>query len=209
MNSQAFGRILSADIRECSAACRVSEPDLPSFGSLVRIPFREAPYLEVYGLVSDIRIEEDGFLRQIASNETVSEEVMQDARVNRNVPIVMRILFVGSVSDAGISHMAPPHPPLTLNAIYRCGDEEISAFTSYSGYGYLRHILDARDISIPELLTAHVAQALTANNNCGNPDWGKYLLAELIQQKRAQKDELMKMLNALKNLDFEPSTEAK
>lgn len=209
MNSQAFGRILSADIRECSAACRVSEPDLPPFGSLVRIPIRETPYLEVYGLVSDIRIEEDGFLRQIASNENVSEEVMQDARVNRNVPIVMRILFAGSVSDAGISHMAPPHPPLTLNAIYRCGDEEVSAFSSFGEFGYLHHILDARGISIPELLAAHVAQALTANNNCGNPGWGKNLLSELIQQKRAQKDELIQILNALKSLDFEPRTEAK
>lgn len=209
MNSQAFGRILSADIRECFAACRISEPDLPPFGSLVRIPIRETPCLEVYGLVSDIRIEEDGFLRQIASNENVSEEVMQDARVNRNVPIVMRILFVGSISDDGVSHMVPPHPPLTLNAIYRCGEEEIASFSSCGGYSYLRHILDARNISIPELLAAHVAQALIANKNCGNPEWGKNLLAELIQQKRAQKDELLRMLNALKSLDFESTAEAK
>ena len=202
MNSQAFGRILSADIRECFAACRVSEEELPAFGSLVRIPIRENPRLEVYGLVSDIRIEEDGFLRQIASNENVSEEVMQDARINRNVPIVMRILFVGSISDAGISNMVPPHPPLTLNAIYRCAEEEIAAFTTFGEYGYLRHILDARDISVSELLAAHVAHALSANSSCNNPDWGKKLLAELILQKRSQTDELLRILNALKSLDF-------
>lgn len=208
MNSKAFGRILSADIRGCVAACHVSEQELPAFGSLVRIPLRAAPRIEVYGLVSDIRIDEDGFLRQIASNRNVSEEVMQDARVNRNVPIVIRILFVGSVSGEKISHQLPPHPPLSLDAIYLCGNEEIAAFTLHGDQSYLHHILDAADISISDLLAAHVRQTLAAHAECGNRNWGKDFLNELIRLNRSQPDELLRILNKLKSLDFHMDQEA-
>mgnify|MGYP001202565441 FL=1 len=86
-----FGRILSSNIRECVVGYRTSESAIPPFGSMVRIPVSHAQQPEIYGLVTDIQIEEDGFLRQLATNDQVSEEVMLDARANRNVPVVLRI----------------------------------------------------------------------------------------------------------------------
>ena len=108
-----FGRILTSHLRGASAAFRVGAEEIPSFGSLVRVAIGNRGG-DIFGLVADIRMEEDGFLRQLASGAELDPEIILDSRENRNVPIVLTVLFVGSRSDGRVSHLLPPRPPLKI-----------------------------------------------------------------------------------------------
>ena len=78
--------------------------------------------------------------------------------VNRIVPVEMSVLAVGYEQDGKISHLLPPRPPLSLDVIYLCSDAELAKFTSAGHFGYFRHILQAKDIPIGELLAAHILE---------------------------------------------------
>ena len=90
-----IGRMLSANSRECVMSSLVPQNELPPFGSMLRIPLGTTPEIQIYAVVTDITLEDDGFLRQIAGSASISEEVIRDARENRNVPIVLRAAFIG------------------------------------------------------------------------------------------------------------------
>ena len=50
---------------------------------------------QVYGLIHDIHIDDDGLVRQLVTAEGVEEAVIADNRMNRNVPLEMSVLSVG------------------------------------------------------------------------------------------------------------------
>ncbi len=105
---------------------------------------------QIYGLVYDIRIDDDGLVRQLVTAEGVDDNVIVDNRVNRNVPAELSVLAVGYRQDERIFHLLPPRPPLSLDVIYLCEAEELCAFTSAGRFGYLRHILRATDMPVSE-----------------------------------------------------------
>lgn len=197
-----FGRILSTNIRECVVAYRTSESAIPPFGAMVRVPVSRSPELEVYGLVTDIQIEEDGFLRQLATNEDVPEEVMLDARVNRNVPVVLRILFIGYRENGFLSHLLPPRPPLTLDAIYQCTASEIVKFTDFGNFGYLRHILIVPNVPVGELMASHFRQAANAQYALNQSGWTERAINEVIYLMRDNYAELTAILGAIGDADI-------
>lgn len=197
-----FGRILSSNIRECVVGYRINESMIPPFGSMVRIPVSHAQQPEIYGLVTDIQIEEDGFLRQLATNDQVSEEVMLDARVNRNVPVVLRILFIGYLENGNISHLLPPCPPLTLDNIYKCTNAEITAFTSFGNFGYIRHILTVTNVPPGELLAAHISQAAKAQFADNHFGWTESAINEVIYLMRDNYADLLAILGAIGDADI-------
>jgi len=80
--------------------------DAPAFGALVRAPLG-AGY-QVYGLIHDIHIDDDGLVRQLVTADNVSEEVMRDNRERRIVPVEMSVLAVGYEQDGKIYHLLPP-----------------------------------------------------------------------------------------------------
>ena len=65
-------------------AARSKQISAPSFGAMVRVPLEEG--YQVYGLIYDIHIDDDGLVRQLITAENISEEVMRDNRENRTVP---------------------------------------------------------------------------------------------------------------------------
>jgi hypothetical protein len=140
----------------CAAGCPAGQP-LPDFGTLVSIPLDNK--LKAYGLVTDIHIDDDGLVRQLAITGSIPAEVIEDNRVNRNVPVELSVLFIGHASEDRVSHLLPPRPPLSLDSIYSCDNEEIARFTSAGRLGYLRHILGAEDVPTADLLAAHLLQA--------------------------------------------------
>ncbi len=201
-HSNAFGRIISANSRECVAGYRTSEKELPQFASIVRIPVQEESSYQIYGLVTDVQIEQDDFLRQIAAADSISDEVLSDNRVNRNIPIVIRILFLGFQNESGFSHLLPPKPPLSLDSIYLCTLSEIAGFTSHGNFGYLRHILRVSNVPIAELLAVHLRQtaiAQTANNHSA---WIKNAIEEIIDLMRDDSAGLLEILSALGDADI-------
>ncbi len=190
-----IGRLLRASTTGCVIGCKVSQIDLPAFGGLVRIPLDER--VQVYGLIYDIHIDDDGLVRQLVTAANVPEDVILDNRHNRNVPVEISVLFAGHEQGGQVFHLLPPRPPLTLDAIYPCSPQDICRFTSAGRFGYFRHILRASDLPVGELLAAHVRDASLAHRSAGNLDWASRATQELITLLRDDYPTLMAVLGSL------------
>ena len=186
-----IGRLLRAGTTGFIAGCSVSQFEAPAFGALVRAPLGNG--YQVYGLIYDIHIDDDGLVRQLVTAENVSAEVMKDNRERRIVPVEMSVLSVGYEQDGKIFHLLPPRPPLSLDVIYLCDDRELARFTSAGKFGYFRHILRAKDAPIGEILAAHIQQAGAAQS----PTWKEKATQELITLLRDDYPALMSVLSAL------------
>ena len=186
-----IGRLLRAGTTGFIAGCSVSQFETPAFGALVRAPLGNG--YQVYGLIYDIHIDDDGLVRQLVTAENISAEVMHDNRERRIVPVEMSVLAVGYEQDGKIFHLLPPRPPLSLDVIYLCNDKDLARFTSAGRFGYFRHILRAKDVPIGEILAAHIQQAGAAQN----PQWKESATQELITLLRDDYPTLMSVLGAL------------
>ena len=190
-----IGRLLRAGTTGFIVGCRAAQIDAPSFGALVRVKL-DGDY-QVYGLIYDIHIDDDGLVRQLVTAEEVQDLVIADNRVNRNVPLELSVLAVGYRLDGKISHLLPPRPPLSLDVIYLCTPEEIRQFTGAGRFGYFRHLLRASDLPVGELLAAHIQQAGAAHEQAGNARWRNAATQELITLLRDDYATLMSVLGAL------------
>ena len=196
-----IGRLLRSGTAGFVAGCRVSQLEAPAFGALVRVPV-SAEY-QIYGLIYDIHVDDDGLVRQLVTAEGVDPAVIEDNRQNRNVPIEMSVLAVGYRQGETIRHLLPPRPPLSLERIYLCTAQELVEFTAAGRFGYFRHILRGADLPLGELLSAHLEQARTAHLELGSPAWFESAAQELITLLRDDYPTLMNVLNALGEiLDF-------
>ena len=152
------GRVLQAGTRGFAIGCAVMQPDIPAFGSFVKAEL-EASRQVIYGLIYDVRVEDDPFVRQfIGANPP--DEVVLDQRENRQVPIEVRILAVGCEDGEIVRHCLPPQPPVTLDWLYQCSDEEVRTFTER--FHYFRLVLDAREVPADELLAASLRAGAAA-----------------------------------------------
>src|SRR5512140_201519 len=158
-----IGRLLRAGTTGFIAGCRVNQLEAPSFGSLVSAPLPGG--YEVFGLIYDIRIDDDGLVRQLVTADNVSPEVFRDNRERRIVPVELSVLVVGYQQAGKLSHLLPPRPPLSLDVICSCEDADLVKFTSAGRFGYFRHILRAQDVPAGELLAAHLQQAARAHGD--------------------------------------------
>ncbi|GAP12981.1 hypothetical protein LARV_00722 [Longilinea arvoryzae] len=190
-----IGRLLRSGITGCVVGCRVSQLSAPAFGDLVRIPLADG--LQVFGLIHDIHIDDDGLVRQLVTSDAITEEVIRDNRENRNVPVEVSVLFVGYEQAGAVSHLLPPRPPLTLDAIYPCSEAELCRFTAAGRFGYFRHVLRAAELPIGELLAAHIQKTAAAQKACGNDEWVNKASQELITLLRDDYPTLNSVLGAL------------
>jgi hypothetical protein len=195
MTNEIIGHLLSAGTSQFTVGCSVSQLNVPSFGALVRAPLGGG--YQVYGLIHDIHIDDDGLVRQLVTADNVSEEVMRDNRERRIVPVEMSVLAVGYEQDGKIFHLLPPRPPLSLDVIYLCDDKDVARFTEK--LGYFRHILNAKEIPIGEVIAAHIQQAQAAHKD---KDWKERATQEVITLLRDDYPALMSVLSALGDLEF-------
>lgn len=195
MTAIEIGRLLRAGTTGFVAGCRISQIEAPAFGALVRAPL-EAGY-QIYGLIHDIHIDDDGLVRQLVTTEGIDEAVIADNRVNRNVPIEMSVLAVGYQQDDKIFHLLPPRPALSLDAIYLCDDQDIHAFTNSGRFGYFRHILRSEDVPTGDLLAAHINQVQVVQAQAGNANWAVQATQELIVLLRDDYATLMNVISTL------------
>jgi len=190
-----IGKLLRSDNTGFVAGCRVSELQAPTFGALVKVPIENGT--EIYGLVSNISISDDGLVRQIVSGVSIPSEYIADNRYNRNLPVEISVLAVGYQEKERIYHLLPPRPPLSLDSIYLCSQDELCNFTSAGHFGYFRHILRATDLPIGELLAAHLKDARSAHDSKGDEIWLNNAAQELITFLRDDYQTLMSVLGAL------------
>jgi len=190
-----IGRLLRASTSGFVVGCRVSQLDSPTFGGLVRVPLLDG--YQIYGLIYDIHIDDDGIVRQLVTADNVDAAIIADNRVNRNVPVEISVLTVGYQQNGQIKHLLPPRPPLSLDLIYQVSSEELRNFTEIGRFGYFRHVLRTQDAPVGELLAAHIEQANQAHLEAGNLAWAGQAAQELITLLRDDYATLMAVLGAL------------
>lgn len=195
MSEIQIGRLLRAGTSGFVVGCRVNQMDLPVLGGLVWVP-QPGDY-QVYGIIYDIHIDDDGLVRQLVTADGVEESVIQDNRVNRNIPLEVSVLAVGYRQNGQIYHLLPPRPPLSLDKIYLCEPNELCEFTSAGRFGYFRHLLRAKDLPVGEILAAHLKLAHAAQCGSGDPEWSSAATQELITLLRDDYPTLMAVLGAV------------
>lgn len=189
-----IGRLLRAGTTGFVAGCRVNQLDAPSFGALVRAPLTDD--YQIFGLIHDIHIDDDGLVRQLVTADNVSAEVMKDNRERRIVPVEMSVLAVGYEQDGKVFHLLPPRPPLSLDVIYLCNEKDIARFTEK--FGYFRHIINNKEIPVGEVIAAHILQAQSARED---KSWQERATHEVITLLRDDYPTLMSVLGALSDVN--------
>src|SRR5436309_1511936 len=88
------GRVLYASTTEYAFGCHVAQArqSAPAFGAVVRADGARA---DIYGLVYDVRVNDDPLVRQLVVAAGLSEEYIEDQRHNRHVPVELTTLAVG------------------------------------------------------------------------------------------------------------------
>ena len=153
------GRVLRASTRGFTVGCAVTQPDIPDFGSFVRAEGKP-PRSAIYGLITNVSVEDDPFVRQLISAGLRDGETVLDNRQIRQSPIEVGVLAVGCSDGERIHHCLPAQPPVTLDWLQTCSDEEVVAFTARTHY--FRLVLEARDVPADELLAASLRSAAAA-----------------------------------------------
>ena len=160
----AIGRLLRSSTTGFVFGCSVPEPDVPRFGDFVKAPAQRGR-TNVIGLIYDIVIEDDPFVRQMVATRDLDEAYILDQRENRQVPLEVSVLSIGydSGGDAGPSQIVcglPPQPPVTLDSIRACLPAEMLDCTT--GLDYLRLIINSPDAPVDELIVVSLRNAAAA-----------------------------------------------
>jgi hypothetical protein len=160
-----IGRVLRASTTGFTIGCQQSmaaqAQSTPPFGAWVRADNPDDS--RIYGLVGDIVVEDDPFVRQIvaAGVEGIEgEEIIADLRQRRQVPVAVSVLTVGGGRGLSVSYSLPPQPPGTLDRIYACTAAEIVRFTVR--HDWLRTVLVAPMLPADALIIAAVRGAAAA-----------------------------------------------
>jgi hypothetical protein len=147
---------------EFSIGTRLLQADTPRFGSFVKAPSTDG--CDVIGLIYDVLIEDDAFVRQLIGAD-VKDEYIRDQRENRQVPAVVSVLVVGHCRDGRMLPYLPSQPPAALDELVTCTDDEIVRFTE--DFTFFRTVLNAIDARPDELLAASLRHAAEARAGDG------------------------------------------
>jgi hypothetical protein len=164
LSTVAIGRLLRSSTTGFVFGCSVPEPDVPRFGDFVKAPAQRGR-TNVLGLIYDIVIEDDPFVRQMVATRDLDEAYILDQRENRQVPLEVSVLSIGydSGGDSGPSKIVcglPPQPPVTLDSIRVCTATEMLDCTS--GFDYLRLIINSPEAPVDELIVVSLRNAAAA-----------------------------------------------
>jgi hypothetical protein len=198
MSQLEIGRLLRAGTTGCVVGCKVGNHSAVSFAEMVMVPLDEQ--ITIYGLIYEIKIDDDGLVRQLATAENINPSVIEDNRVNRSVPLEVSVLFLGHSRDGKILHSLPPRPPLSLDAIYPLTESQLVDFTHAGHFGYFRHILRDPDLPIAEILSTHVRNVASIQVK-QHPEWIRDATREIITLLRDDYATLNSVLNALADID--------
>jgi len=155
-----IGRLLRSSSTGFVFGCSVPEPDVPRFGDFVKAPAQRGR-TNVIGLIYDIVIEDDPFVRQMVAAPDLDEAYILDQRLNRQVPLEVSVLAIGyDDGHSGLRTGLPPQPPVTLDSIRPCTPAEVLDCTST--FDYLRLILNAPDAPADELMAVSLRNAAAA-----------------------------------------------
>ena len=153
-----LGRVLRASTGSFCVGCRTLEAELPRFGSLVRAEPNGGG--AVYGLIYDVRVDDDPFVRQLIAAGELTNEYVEDQRQRRQVPVEVNVLVVGGSDDGRVYHHLPPQPPATLSWAEVCPPDEVRQFGQR--LDFMNTVLNAADAPADELAAAALRQIAAA-----------------------------------------------
>jgi hypothetical protein len=167
------GRVLQASTTRLTLGCQppiaAQTQAIPAFGSLVKaFSGAAASEIVIYGLVHNVAVEDDLFVRQLVAAGMDDEVYIADQRQRRQVPVLVEVLLVGFGSasqSAGAvpaepCYYLPPQPPGTLDKVYACSSVEVVRFTAR--HDWLNVLLGAPDIAADALIPAALRAAAQA-----------------------------------------------
>ncbi|HLF26651.1 MAG TPA: hypothetical protein VJG32_09965 [Anaerolineae bacterium] len=155
------GRVMRSSTGEFSIGTRLMQADTPRFGSFVKAPSTDG--CDVIGLIYDVLIEDDPFVRQLISAD-VPDEYILDQR-QRQLPTIVSVLVVGHCREGQMYAYLPSQPPTALDTLVTCLDGEIVRFTE--DFTYFRTVLNAMNARPDELLAASLRHAAQARHGDG------------------------------------------
>jgi hypothetical protein len=167
------GRVLQASTTRLTLGCQppiaAQTQAIPAFGSLVKaFSGVAASEIVIYGLVHNVAVEDDLFVRQLVAAGMDDEVYIADQRQRRQVPVLVDVLLVGFGSTlqsadavaAEPCYYLPPQPPGTLDKVYACSSVEVVRFTAR--HDWLNVLLGAPDIAADALIPAALRAAAQA-----------------------------------------------
>ena len=89
-----LGRLLRSSTTGYVFGCLVPEPEVPCFGDFVKAPAQRGR-TNVIGLIYNIVIDDDPFVRQMVATPDLDDAYVLDQRENRQVPIEVSVLSIG------------------------------------------------------------------------------------------------------------------
>lgn len=160
-NAIEVGRVL----RSSTAAFTVGAQQLiadqdaltPRLGALIKTAGARN---NIFGLICNVTIEDDAFVRQLVAAGVDNPVMIEDQRQRRQVPVVIEVLAVGHGDETAIYHRLPPQPPRTLDMIYTCNNAELRRFSER--HDWLRIVLAAPAGPVDQILVAALRAAAAA-----------------------------------------------
>jgi hypothetical protein len=156
-NYPSIGRVLRSNTSGFAVGAQLpGDEEAPEFGALVQTePSRTG--VVVYGVIADVTIDDDAFVRQLVAAGVSDPAIIQDQRRNRQVPVVMEIATLGYHDASGYHQRPAPRPPTTLDPIQLADEHTHLAFTAT--HGWLRLLLSRPPEQGDPLLAAAVRGA--------------------------------------------------
>jgi hypothetical protein len=185
--SDVVGRVLQSSTTRLTVGCQpaiaAQRQAIPPFGAFVKVAgppesravggiggALEARWADAitFGLVHNVSVEDDLFVRQLVAAGIQDEEYIADQRQRRQVPILVEVLLLGfgsPMQGAGAvtlepRYYLPPQPPTTLDKVYTCNSAEIISITAR--HDWLRTTLAAPDVATDALVPAALRAAALA-----------------------------------------------
>ncbi len=188
-----LGRILRSSSTTFTFGRTLNAGDLPAFGDLVTADAGGAP---VYGLIYEILVEDDPFVRQIvAASADMPPEKIEDMRQRRQVPVAITALAVAFRQTDRVIQGIPPRPPGALQPVNVCDCD--TTRNVLADFRFFRMILDHGQAPADELLAASLLHAA----GCQPPGQDRaYLLdagrelVRLLAQEPARLDAILRRL---------------
>ncbi len=196
-----IGRVLRASTAGFAVGSQVNQLSTPGLGCLVKAVRDDSE--AVYGLISDIHIDDDQLVQRLVMADNPPRSLIEDQRHNRMLPVEMTVITLGYSQNGTIRYGLPPRPPLNLDPVALClDDEELRAFTAVTPrgtLGYFRLITRTKSsVPLDQLLVAHVRDVYSKRDN--DELWLSTAVQEIIDLLRTDYEALMPTLEALSDL---------
>lgn len=159
---QEVGRVLRSSTAQFTVGCQqlMADPErlTPELGALIKAAGAGA---DVFGLIVNVKIEDDAFVRQLVAAGVSNPVIIEDQRQKRQVPVEIEVLIVGFGAAGSLYQRLPPQPPRTLDLVHTCTGAELRRFTER--HEWLRTVLGAPEVgSADQVIVAALLAAARA-----------------------------------------------